>query len=187
MIANGALYERRRTVRPLSDRGRKVPDEGSTRHCRTAHLDGVLFRFQDSRGDGFLKKCAKSAISAKRPLLMCRLADHRRSAPRFRQVEHWLTDIKQGGRFRLSPGQSGDKRDYVTVYPLQIGERPVCHPPSCHPASLSPDFRSGDRWCVDFQVVKTAQSRGRTERTLLARWFLLSAGPRGAREYCEKA
>jgi hypothetical protein len=37
--------------------------------------------------------------------------------------------------------------------------------------------RAADWWCGAFQVVKTAQLRGRTERSLLARWFLLSAAP----------
>jgi hypothetical protein len=36
----------------------------------------------------------------------------------------------------------------------------------------------GDRWRVLFQVVKSAQSRGRTGRTLLVRRFLLSAPAR---------
>jgi len=41
---------------------------------------------------------------------------------------------------------------------------------SRHPSSVSSGLRwpqAGVRWCGVFQVVKTAQSRGRTERTLL--------------------
>ena len=41
-----------------------------------------------------------------------------------------------------------------------MGERPVCDPACVIWA------RAGDRWFSAFQVVKTAQSRGRTGRTL---------------------
>jgi hypothetical protein len=50
-----------------------------------------------------------------------------------------------------------DKRGTV-----RIGERPMGHP------ALGVIWsRAGDRWCGVFQVVKAAQSRERTERTLL--------------------
>jgi hypothetical protein len=39
------------------------------------------------------------------------------------------------GCIRLSPGQSGDKRDDIFVHALRIGERPVCHPGPCHRVS----------------------------------------------------
>jgi hypothetical protein len=66
--------------------------------------------------------------------------------------------------FRLSPSQSGYKWDNIFVYALRIGERPMGHP------ALRVNWaRVGDRWCGVFQVVKDAQSRERTERTLLTR------------------
>ena len=42
--------------------------------------------------------------------------------------------------FRLSPSHSGDKRDDISAYALQIGERPVCHPTSL---SSGPGTASG--------------------------------------------
>jgi hypothetical protein len=60
---------------------------------------------------------------------------------------------------------AGDKRDDISAYALQIGERPVCHPTSVSSGLRWP--QAGVRWCGVFQVVKTAQSRGRTGRTLL--------------------
>jgi hypothetical protein len=59
---------------------------------------------------------------------MCRLADHRRSAARFRQEEGCLAyGHRAGGRKRLSPGQSGDKRGDIFVYALRIGKSMVRH------------------------------------------------------------
>jgi hypothetical protein len=66
--------------------------------------------------------------------------------------------------FRRSPSQSGYKWDNIFVCALRIGERPMGHP-----ALRVIWSRAGDRWCGVFQVVKDAQSRERTERTLLAR------------------
>ena len=57
------------------------------------------------------------------------------------------------------------KRDGISAYALRIGERPVYRPASVSSGLGWP--RAGVRWCGVFQVVKTAQSRGRTERTLL--------------------
>jgi hypothetical protein len=48
------------------------------------------------------------------------------------------------------------RRDDLSAYDPDIGERPIYRPAEV-------------RWCGVFQVVKTAQSRGRTERTLLYR------------------
>jgi hypothetical protein len=45
--------------------------------------------------------------------------------------------------------------------------------------------RARDQWCGVSQVVKNAQSRGRTERTLLTD-FLLSAVPSAAQGCCRK-
>jgi hypothetical protein len=62
-------------------------------------------------------------------------------------------------------GQAGgDKRDDISAYALRVGERPVCHPASVSSGLGWP--QAGVQWCGVFQVVKTAQSRGRTERTL---------------------
>ena len=54
-----------------------------------------------------------------------------------------------------------NKRDDLYAYALGIGDRPVIR-------VLWPRMASGRYpWCGVFQVVKTAQSRGRTERTLV--------------------
>jgi hypothetical protein len=71
---------------------------------------------------------------------------------------------RTGCRFRLSGVP-------VTNGTISLYKRPVCQP-----ASVSSGLEAGDRRCGVFQVVKSTQSRGRTGRTLLARWFLLSAG-----------
>ena len=55
-----------------------------------------------------------------------------------------------------------NKRDDLSAYALGIGDRPVCHPCPLASDGLGP---VSVVWC--FQVVKTAQSRGRTERTLV--------------------
>jgi hypothetical protein len=61
-------------------------------------------------------------------------------------------------------GQADDKRDDMSASVLRIGERPICHAVS----SGLVRARAGLRGCGVFQVVKTAQSRGRTERLLPA-------------------
>jgi len=106
------------------------------------------------------KKSAKRAKSAESLLLMCRLGDPRRF------------------------GQSGDKRDDISASALRLANVSSVIQRPCHLAW------SGHRlvsvmWC--FQVVKTAQSRGRTERTLVTRCFLLSAGgPPGGRNAADR-
>jgi hypothetical protein len=73
-----------------------------------------------------------------------------------------MRPVRASGWLHLSPSQAGDKRDDISAYALGIGERPV-YPPAC----VSSDLGPGIRWRGVFQVVKTTQSRGRTERTLL--------------------
>src|ERR1700677_1754621 len=58
-------------------------------------------------------------------------------------------------------------RDDLSAHEPRMGDGPVCHP--------APGMDSGrPGGCGVFQVVKTTQSRGRTERTLF--WENLSAG-----------
>jgi hypothetical protein len=97
--------------------------------------------------------CAKSAISAISPLLMRQLAD----------------PLPIGA---VLPRQPRDKRDDLSAYELRIGERPVCHPAAVSSGLGWP--RAG--WCGVSLVVKTAQSRERTGRTMLNALILLSAG-----------
>ena len=66
---------------------------------------------------------------------------------------------RAAGRLHILPGQAGDKRDDNVAW---------------RAPRLSPSVSSGMgwphagvRWCSVFQVVETAQSRERTERTLL--------------------
>jgi hypothetical protein len=73
----------------------------------------------------------------------------------------YLTNRLAGGCLHLSPGQGGDKRDDISAYRL----RAFRLSPSVSSCLDSP--RPVFRWCGVFQVVKTAQSRGRTGRTLL--------------------
>jgi hypothetical protein len=83
-----------------------------------------------------------------------------------------------------SPGEAGDKRDDNSAYATDW-----------RTSRLSPGVSSGlaqrqagVRWCGIFQVVKTAQSRERTERTLLTGLISALRGrPRGAQECCGQA
>jgi hypothetical protein len=85
-----------------------------------------------------LKKCAKSAKSAKSrlscaglPIIGALLHDFDR------QNVTLLMASEQVGCLCLSPAQSGDKRDDIFVHALRIGDRPVCHPASV-PSGLGP-------------------------------------------------
>jgi hypothetical protein len=84
--------------------------------------------------------------------------------------------LRAGSRFRLSPGQSGDGTISLPTH-YRLANVPSVIGCPCHLAwdSLRP-VSSGV-----FQVVKTAQSRGRTERTLLTRDLCSPQAPsRGA-------
>jgi hypothetical protein len=86
-----------------------------------------------------------------------------------------LTNRLAGGCFHLSPDQGGDKRDDISAY----GLRAFRLSPSVSSCLDSP--RPVFRWCGVFQVVKTAQSRGRTGRTLLTAFRNSSGATRLAR------
>jgi hypothetical protein len=72
--------------------------------------------------------------------------------------------IYRGG----SPGHSGDKQDDIAAYRYELASVPFVIQRPCHLAWDGP--QAGVRWYGAFRVVKTAQSRGRTERTLLQRF-----------------
>jgi hypothetical protein len=73
-----------------------------------ACFDGVRFVSRIPQGMVSEKKCAKSL------LLMDRLADDGRSAPKF------------GSGFRQALNSPVTKRDDILIYALRIGERPAC-------------------------------------------------------------
>jgi hypothetical protein len=81
----------------------------------------------------------------------------------------------------------GDKRDDLSAYEVRVGERPVFHPASASSGLGWP--RAGVRWGGVSRVVKTAQSRGRTGRTLFGHGDSCSpqARPRGAQGCCGQA
>jgi hypothetical protein len=98
---------------------------------------------------GFEKKCAKSAISAKSLLIACRVADPS-------SVFHLVRPVTKG---TIIP----PRRQVLMNAPFTSGVRVIW-------------LRMASGWCPVvwcFQVVKTAQSRGRTERTLF--YTLISA------------
>jgi hypothetical protein len=114
-------------------------------------------------------------LSARRPFPKWRYADHWRLIHDFdRQSVTWLAAIQQAGIFvfhLISPVTNGTISSSSAAgrqrSRLSFGNR-IIWP------------RAGDRWCGVFQVVKTAQSRGRTERPLLTLDFCLHKPPRGA-------
>jgi hypothetical protein len=77
-----------------------------------------------------------------------------------------------------------DKRSDISAYGLQIGERPVRHPASMSSGLLLP--QAGVEECGVLQVVKTAQSRERTERTLLTVIPALRRRPGGRRNAADR-
>jgi hypothetical protein len=49
-----------------------------------------------------------------------------------------------GGCFRLSPGQSGDKRDDISAYVLRIGARPLQRPSTALRSGRDDNSFAGD-------------------------------------------
>jgi hypothetical protein len=107
----------------------------------------------------FPKKSARKASKASKAPVSCAglpvIGDSLHDSAG-RTVAH---GFRQAGCFRHFTWSAGDKRDDILFYALRIGERPVSHPES-ESSGLGP-LTGGVS-----QVVKTAQSRERTERTL---------------------
>jgi hypothetical protein len=110
---------------------------------------------------------------------MCRLADRERfcsetSTGGFLWAEGclpyalngsliWIDQFRRAvGRFHLSPGQAGDKRDDDSAYVPGLASVPFVTQ-----RVIRPGMTSGWRAMVFSEVVETAQSRVRTGRTLL--------------------
>jgi hypothetical protein len=122
------------------------------------------------------KKCAKRAKSARSPLLMCLLADHGRSAARFRQAERCLAHgHRAGGREPLSPGQSR----------RQTGRYLRLRATDWRTSRLSSGVRvvwprAGDRWCGVFQLSKLLNQEDALSAPCLRGDFCSPQAPRGS-------
>ena len=143
-----------------------------SRDCRT-----VQSAYKPPPGHVASKKCEQSAISGKSPFLRAGLPVF----PRARRLGYKISP-RENIALRPELTSTSDKRDDMSADALRISDCPVCHPASVVPWPRGPGL-SGR---VAFpKVVKTAQSSGRTERTLPRR--SPQARPRGPRPCCGQA
>jgi hypothetical protein len=146
------------TERPLRQAQGRLFDKlraGSSTSSGQALRQAPTARRAGSRGWFAKFMSAKSAISAISPLLMCRLA-------KFKCAISAISPLRDGERGVPQGLKAGGSRGWMSGLKLAAARKPgPTQGRSSHIRTCAP------LWCGVSRVVKTAQSRERTERTLL--------------------